>query len=103
MRLFGLSEANAHVPMLLETFTRVRELEDDEAVRRELTALEDLGIEVKSADGLVDFRSLRDGEIVYLCWQFPEREISHWHQLDTGYAGRRAIAKSDGFAPSWAN
>lgn len=103
MRLFGLVEANAHVPMLLDTFARVRELDDEEAIGRELLALEQLGIEVKAAEGLVDFRSLRDGEVVYLCWRFPEAAVTHWHRLDAGFAGRRPISEGDDFAASWAN
>lgn len=103
MRLFGLSEANGYVPLLLETFARVRELDDEDEIRREVMAIEQLGIEVKAADGLVDFRSLRGGEVVYLCWKFPEAAISHWHRLEAGYAGRKPIKEDDGFAASWAN
>jgi hypothetical protein len=69
----------------------------------ELRILEDLGIEIKAADGLVDFRSLRDGEVVYLCWRFGEDRITHWHRLDSGFAGRRAITADDGFAASYVN
>ena len=103
MRLFGLAEANSHVPLLLETFARVRALDDDDAIGRELMALEALGIEVKAADGLVDFRSLRNGEVVYLCWKFPETEVTHWHRLEAGFAGRKKISAGDGFVASWAN
>jgi hypothetical protein len=41
--------------------------------------------------GLVDFPALRDGEEVYLCWLVDEPEITHWHELDAGFAGRRRI------------
>lgn len=106
MRLFGLTEANGFVPMLQQTFTRVRDLleaGEHEKVQAELQQLEDLGIEIKAPDGLVDFRSLRDGEVVYLCWRFGEDSITHWHRIDAGFAGRRAIVESDGFAPSYVN
>jgi hypothetical protein len=110
MRLFGLEEANAYVPLLLETFTRVRALLERDGepsgvdeVQLALEGLEQLGIEVKAPDGLVDFRSMRDGEVVYLCWKFPEAKIDHWHRLDAGYAGRRRIEERDGFEASWAN
>lgn len=54
--------------------------------------LEDLGVEFKGIElGLVDFPSLRDGRIVYLCWRFDEDRIRHWHPLDAGYAGRRPL------------
>lgn len=41
--------------------------------------------------GLVDFPSIRDGREVYLCWQLGETEIEFWHELDTGFAGRKPI------------
>ena len=103
MRLFGITEANTHVPMLLDVFARVRALVDEAQIRRELAVLEQLGIEVKDPSGLVDFRSLRDGEVVYLCWKFPEPAVSHWHRLDAGFAGRKPISSNDDFAASWAN
>lgn len=51
----------------------------------------EMGAELKSPEGLVDFRSRRRGAVVYLCWRFGEREISHWHDLESGFAGRRTI------------
>ena len=49
----------------------------------------DLGCEVKDIDeGLVDFRSEREGRDVYLCWKLGEPEIRWWHELETGFAGR---------------
>jgi hypothetical protein len=56
-----------------------------------------MGIEVKSTDGLVDFRTRLHGEEVYLCWRFGEREIGHWHRLEAGFAGRQPIANKSEF------
>jgi len=42
-------------------------------------------------DGQVDFLSLRDDRPVYLCWKLGEDSVSHWHDIDGGYAGRRPI------------
>ncbi len=44
-------------------------------------------------DGLVDFRSTLDGRDIYLCWKFGEPEIQFWHELDSGFASRQALAK----------
>jgi hypothetical protein len=41
--------------------------------------------------GLVDFRHLRDGRDVNLCWKYGERDIRWWHGLDEGYAGRKPL------------
>ena len=41
--------------------------------------------------GLLDFPALRNGQEVYLCWQYGEGEIAFWHEIDAGYAGRQPI------------
>ena len=43
-------------------------------------------------DGLVDFYSKRDGRDVFLCWKLGEPEITYWHDLDAGFAGRQELA-----------
>ena len=54
--------------------------------------LRELGVECKDpAQGLIDFPSRQDGEIVYLCWKLDEPEVLHWHPLDAGFAGRRPL------------
>jgi hypothetical protein len=56
--------------------------------------LEDLGVLVRDADrGIVDFPAVVDGREIYLCWHLGEPEITHWHELESGFAGRRPIAR----------
>jgi hypothetical protein len=51
-----------------------------------------LGCLVKDVEmGLVDFYAVVDGEPAFLCWQYGERAISHWHGLDEGFSGRKPI------------
>ena len=49
--------------------------------------------EVKDPDkGLIDFRTTRRGRETYLCWQLGEGDrITYWHDLETGFAGRKLI------------
>ncbi len=50
------------------------------------------GCEVKDLNGgLVDFLSKRNGRDVYLCWRYGEPGITHYHELHTGFAGRRPL------------
>ena len=70
-------------------------------IRQQIERLEEIGIEVKSLDGLADFRALRAGRPVYLCWQYPERSIGYWHELDGGFAGRRPIDDASDFVPTY--
>src|SRR5213080_2949789 len=57
----------------------------------------ELGVEVKAADGLVDFRSRLHGRTVYLCWRYGEDRITHYHELETGFAGRRPLPDDGDF------
>ena len=57
-----------------------------------IKSIGDLGCELKDLDiGLFDFRSIREGRVVYLCWKVGEPEIGFWHDLQEGYAGRRPL------------
>ncbi len=56
--------------------------------------LDKLGVELKDYyTGLIDFRHMKDGREVYLCWRLGEPEIAHWHELDAGVAGRQKLAE----------
>ena len=56
--------------------------------------LADLGVELKDpVTGLVDFRTLVDGREAYLCWKLDEEEILWWHELDSGFSGRRPVSE----------
>ncbi len=87
-----------------------RQAEADRLVRvaGEVTAaierVNALGCLVKDVDaGLVDFYSLRDGEPVFLCWQFGERAVTHWHGVDQGFAGRQPLEGAAAPEPAWRN
>ncbi len=41
--------------------------------------------------GLVDFPALREGREVLLCWKFDEPEVMFWHDLQSGYQGRKRL------------
>jgi hypothetical protein len=65
---------------------------DTRRLREYAEELRQLGVELKSApDGLVDFPSMIDGRIAYLCWKHGESEILFWHELDAGFAGRQLL------------
>ncbi len=67
---------------------------DGDRLREYVRELEELGVELKNPpEGLVDFRCLMDGRVVYLCWKLDEPEIQHWHELEAGFAGRQALPR----------
>jgi hypothetical protein len=55
--------------------------------------LENLGVELKDPHtGLVDFPAMMDNHEVYLCWRLGEDKVAYWHELETGFAGRKKLA-----------
>ena len=54
--------------------------------------LEQIGVTVKDYEtGLVDFFGSHEGRIVCLCWKEGEDQVTNWHELDAGFAGRQPI------------
>ncbi len=54
--------------------------------------LEDMGCLIKDLEiGIVDFYHRFDGRDILLCWKLGEKRIKFWHEIDTGYMGRKPI------------
>jgi hypothetical protein len=54
--------------------------------------LQSLGLLVKDLDqGLVDFPARRGEDEVLLCWRLGEEEVTFWHTLEDGFAGRKPL------------
>ena len=107
----GALRLNAEIEMLArETGVEPSTLTPDDLLRtrpaarviiEELDAIvheiEESGAHLKDVQlGLVDFPAERDGEIVYLCWQFGEPEVAFWHRTEDGFAGRQPVPGSSG-------
>jgi hypothetical protein len=119
-RSFTVEEANARIAELREALARIREaratvlrsavvvrqrasrdgggldgtayLESMRVLREEIEGLAAEGIVLRDADtGLVDFPSRREGRVVYLCWRPEEDRVGYWHELNTGFAGRKPL------------
>lgn len=69
------------------------ELEKDSVQLKEyVEELRALGVEPKSGpEGLIDFPSMMDGRIVFLCWKLGEGEVTYWHELEAGFRGRQSL------------
>ena len=75
-----------------------RRAERDTTVQRIKDAVAEIdatGVQVKDLDmGLLDFPCVVDGKTILLCWKMGEEKITHWHDLEEGYAGRKPIDAS---------
>jgi len=57
-----------------------------------VASLNGMGIQLKGPlEGLIDFPSYREGELVELCWKLGEDRVEHWHRVGEGYAGRKKL------------
>jgi hypothetical protein len=119
-RYYSLDEANGMLAGLRERLDRIKEarrqvvasaetlshgatangggaqesasLEAMATLRAELEALSAEGIVLRDADtGLIDFPTRREGRLVYLCWRPDEERITHWHEVDAGFGGRKPL------------
>jgi hypothetical protein len=85
---FRLSDAHDEELQLVRA-----ELErEQEKMQEYVRELGQLGVELKDYfTGLIDFPSLMNGRPMYLCWRLGEQEVAHWHELDSGFAGRQKL------------
>jgi len=76
-------EARAALEQFRERGSRMERLEEE---------MSELGVELKDhRTGLLDFPAELDGETVLLCWKLGEDRIDHWHDLVSGFAGRKPV------------
>ncbi len=87
MRSNGGSEASG----LLERRRRTLQ-ETADQIEQQVRLIQQPGLIVKGIErALVDFPSIREGREVYLCWLEGELQISFWHEVDAGFAGRQPL------------
>jgi hypothetical protein len=120
-RRFSLAEANRALPLVrrivadivsghkhvttlhakLESLTTGKEQasvqsELDKSVERLhgfVDELTEVGCEIKDYEtGLIDFVGRHKGKDVCLCWKLGEENVNHWHDLQSGFAGRQPVA-----------
>ena len=74
---------NLTLSRMVKTFDRLDAL---------IHSIQDTGALIKDINtGLLDFPALKDEREVYLCWQYGERDIAFWHEIEEGFAGRQPI------------
>lgn len=77
---------------------RIKELELDLIL--EFNILMGFGAIIKNVfPAHIDFLSMKNGQLVCLCWDGVENEITHWHYLDELHFPRQAIRQKESFGP----
>ncbi len=79
-------------PNVVRDYVRFRALMS--TLREQVESIQKTGAIIKDIEiGLVDWPALHQGREVLLCWKYGEREITHWHELEEGFAGRRPVSE----------
>ena len=64
----------------------------EEELLKAVLSLNSMGIQLKGPlEGLIDFPSYRDGELIELCWKLGEERVDYWHRIGEGFAGRKKL------------
>ncbi len=80
-------------PELLDSRNAITSLA--ERINDCLGELSAIGCVFKGFDaGLVDFYSLREDRLVFLCWRLGEPGVEYWHEIDSGVSGRQPLHPS---------
>jgi hypothetical protein len=120
-RVYTVDEANAMLPELRERLARIREArqvllqtaelvtervatdgggahggreywEAQQTLKWEIERLADENIVLRDPEsGLIDFPGEREGRRVWLCWRLGEERVANWHEVDSGFIGRRPL------------
>jgi hypothetical protein len=41
--------------------------------------------------GLIDFPGVHEGRPVFLCWRLGEERVGFWHEVESGFLGRKPL------------
>jgi hypothetical protein len=64
----------------------------EEELLKAVLNLNSMGIQLKGPlEGLIDFPSYRDGELIERCWKLGEERVEHWHRIGEGFSGRKKL------------
>ncbi len=62
------------------------------ALKEDVEALAEQNVLLRDPQtGLIDFPGEREGRPVFLCWQLGEDAVAHWHEVESGFLGRRPL------------
>ena len=88
----GADEKNADAVGLNEKTLKYKEIARE--IEKDVATVEETGCILRDVDkGLVDFFSIQNGTVVFLCWKKGEDAIKYWHSIHDGVSGRQLLHK----------
>jgi hypothetical protein len=92
LRITPRERANGHRIEVLGLEHQMERLVDRLSER--IRDLETMDVDLKDIDeGIIDFPSLHRGRVINLCFRLGEERIGYWHEITTGFSGRRPISE----------
>ena len=65
-----------------------------ETLREEIERVHETGCVIKDVEtGLVDWPAQAGDREIWLCWRYGEKQVAFWHDLESGFAGRRPLSE----------
>lgn len=89
----GASEKNPDALEAAGKKKRVAKLARE--IEKDVASIEEAGCILRDVEeGIVDFFSIQEGTVVFLCWKRGEESIRYWHSIREGFAGRQPLVRS---------
>ena len=89
----GADERNPDAIALSEKTRKFKTIARE--TEKDVATIEETGCILRDVDtGLVDFFSIQNGTVVFLCWKKGEDSIKYWHSIHDGFAGRQLLHRS---------
>ena len=86
----GATETNPDAVLLREKTAKFETVA--RSIQKDITAINDSGCVLRDVDaGVIDFYSIQDGTVVFLCWQQGEDSVKYFHSIRSGFSGRQPL------------
>jgi hypothetical protein len=86
----GADETNPDAVLLREKTEEYKSV--TASMEKDIAQINETGCVLRDVDrGLVDFYSIIDGNVVFLCWKKGEENVLFWHATNAGFKGRQPL------------
>jgi len=86
----GADDKNPDAAALNEKTAKFKSIARD--IEKDIAKIEETGCILRDVDrGIVDFFSIQNGTVVYLCWAKGEDSIKYWHSIHESFANRQLL------------
>ena len=86
----GAGDSNPDAVVLNKKAAKFKSIARD--IEKDIATIENTGCIMRDVDnGNVDFFSIQNGTVVYLCWSKGEDSIKYWHSIHEDFSSRQLL------------